>query len=206
MINPADIQIDELPSVALDEKAKLPETPSIYFAVDSQGVVQYIGQSVNPQQRWKQHHRQYQLDSCESVRIAYLDCPKDLLDEVESALINHFCPVLNGARLYAEEEKTSNDTKPLSYWKSPIGSCIVWRLPELMQRHKIKGKDLALAMSVSQNTVSNLKKATMPRLDVGSLDKLMSAINGLTDADAPLITVGDLILWVPDELEGGKRD
>lgn len=57
MIKPVDIQIGELPSVVLADKNQLPKTPSIYFAVNSSGEVLYVGRSVNPRQRWNQHHR-----------------------------------------------------------------------------------------------------------------------------------------------------
>ncbi len=42
-INPATIDPLALPSVSLQERSQLPTTPCIYFAIDSQGVVQYIG-------------------------------------------------------------------------------------------------------------------------------------------------------------------
>lgn len=98
MINPADIQINELPSVALADKDRLPETPSIYFAIDSQGVVQYIGRSVNPRHRWLNHHRYDQLSEMSGVKIAYVGCPMELLDDIEQALIDWFGPLLNGCR------------------------------------------------------------------------------------------------------------
>ena len=60
MINPSELQLSELPSVSLDDRSQLPETPSIYFAM-SNGVVQYIRRSVNPRQRWAAHHRYEQL-------------------------------------------------------------------------------------------------------------------------------------------------
>jgi GIY-YIG catalytic domain len=81
------------------ERSQLPSIPCIYFAIDSLGTVQYIGRSVNPQQRWVQHHRHSQLSKIGKVRIAYLFADADLLPSVEAALIKWFQPRLNGAKV-----------------------------------------------------------------------------------------------------------
>ncbi|MEO0533287.1 MAG: GIY-YIG nuclease family protein [Cyanobacteria bacterium P01_A01_bin.123] len=76
-LDPSKINPSTLPSVALKDRQDLPEEPCIYFAIDSQGTVQYIGQSVNPKRRWNReyHHRYEQLSGLGSCRIAYLNCP-----------------------------------------------------------------------------------------------------------------------------------
>lgn len=60
MINPKSIDLAALPSVALCDCPKgtakgnrttLPPVPAIYFALDSLGNMQYVGRSVNLQQR-----------------------------------------------------------------------------------------------------------------------------------------------------------
>ena len=50
MLDPLTISPPSLPSFALESCHQLPETPCIYFAIDSQGTVQYIGRSINPKQ------------------------------------------------------------------------------------------------------------------------------------------------------------
>jgi len=97
MINPSELNLLVLPSVALSDWKQLPCTPCIYFAIDSFGAVQYIGRSVNPRSRWARHHRRNQLDAIGNVCIAYLsvDLP-ELLPEIEEALIAWFKPPLNG--------------------------------------------------------------------------------------------------------------
>ncbi|MFN6475250.1 hypothetical protein [Nostoc sp. DedQUE07] len=45
MINPSTINPLALLSVPLEMRSQLPITPYIYFAIDSEGVVQYIGRS-----------------------------------------------------------------------------------------------------------------------------------------------------------------
>ncbi len=96
MINPSEINLSSLPWLPLDAKSAFPKNPAIYFAIDSQGTVQYIGRSLNPKARWAKHHRYKQLEAIGSVRIVYLfvDSP-ELLSEIESALISWFDPPLN---------------------------------------------------------------------------------------------------------------
>jgi hypothetical protein len=95
MINPETLDLSTLPSVALEAKSELPTQSAIYFAIDSQGVIQYIGRSVNTNRRWKNHHRFGQLTSIGNIRIAYLLMDADLLPSVEQALIKWFDPALN---------------------------------------------------------------------------------------------------------------
>ncbi|MBW4422628.1 MAG: GIY-YIG nuclease family protein [Myxacorys californica WJT36-NPBG1] len=54
MIDPQTINPLALPSVPLELRSQLPETPCIYFAINSLGQVQYIGRSANPKRRWGQ--------------------------------------------------------------------------------------------------------------------------------------------------------
>lgn len=81
---------------------------------------------------------------------------------------------------------------------------IHWRLGELMARHRIKGADLAEFLGVSNNAVSNLKQArTMPRITGETLNQLLTGLNQLADplTKEALITLADLMDWVPDEPE-----
>jgi hypothetical protein len=105
MINPSEICPDSLPSVAIDDRKKLPETPCVYFAIDSNNVIQYIGRSVNPRQRWARHHRTPQLVELGGVRISYLEISNsELLPEIEKALIDWFTPSLNSQRGRTSED------------------------------------------------------------------------------------------------------
>ncbi len=97
MINPESIDLTALPSVALCDRTTLPPVPAIYFALDSLGNMQYVGRSVNLQQRWTRHHRQCYLENMDGVRIAWLTVnAPELLPEIEAALIEWFNPPLNG--------------------------------------------------------------------------------------------------------------
>jgi hypothetical protein len=94
MINPSSLDLTTLPSLCLSRRAELPETPAIYFAIDSLGVVQYIGQSTNLRNRWLNHHCQGYVAN--GGRITYLEVSEvTLLSGIEKALIQWFQPPLN---------------------------------------------------------------------------------------------------------------
>jgi hypothetical protein len=95
MIDLGALNPQTLPSVPLKNRSKLPAEPCIYFAIDSQDVIQYIGRTTNAKARWNSHHRRNDLELIGGIRIAYLMLDEFLLSEVERALINWFDPPLN---------------------------------------------------------------------------------------------------------------
>ncbi len=113
MIKPESLSLSELPWVPLDATAGFPAQPGIYFAIDSQGVVQYVGISGDVRGRWKQHHRYKRLAQMGGVKIAYLfiDAP-ELLPDIEDALIEWFNPPLNVARPSRGPKNTAKKTPP----------------------------------------------------------------------------------------------
>lgn len=105
-MNITGINPSALPSMSLEQRSQLPTTPCCYFAIDAYDQVQYIGRSVNPQQRWLQHHKYGDLFRMSGVRIAWLSVSSpELLPEVEKALIDWFRPPLN--RVAALEPQTA---------------------------------------------------------------------------------------------------
>lgn len=88
MLNPAEVNPLALPSVPLEDRLQLPTEPCIYFAIDSQNTVQYVGRAKNPRSRWQGHHRRSQLEEMGGVRIAYVQVDAYLLEAVEAALID----------------------------------------------------------------------------------------------------------------------
>ncbi|MBW4469261.1 MAG: hypothetical protein KME45_03255 [Stenomitos rutilans HA7619-LM2] len=98
MLNLETIDFSALPSLPLEQRSQLPTTPCIYFAIDAQGVVQYIGKAKNARQRWigSSHHCYKNLLTMGGVRLAHLVVDDAIfLSEIESALIAWFNPVLN---------------------------------------------------------------------------------------------------------------
>lgn len=96
MIDPASLDFSSLPWLPLDARSAFPRQPAVYFAIDGQGSIQYIGISVDPKTRWNQHHRCKQLEAIGGVRIAYLFVEDAaLLKPIELKLISFFDPPLN---------------------------------------------------------------------------------------------------------------
>lgn len=92
----------ELPSVQLCELKNLPSCTAIYFAIDSDNRLLYIGQATNLAARWKNHHRQYQLEEIDKkypVKIAWIAWNDSGLAEAEKYLIKKFHPLLNGTEV-----------------------------------------------------------------------------------------------------------
>lgn len=57
----------------------------------------------------------------------------------------------------------------------------LWRLNELMARHRVSGKDLANELGISENSVSALRKSqTMPRINGERLDEIAAALTKLS--------------------------
>jgi excinuclease UvrABC nuclease subunit len=148
-INPATIDPLALPSVSLQERSQLPTTPCIYFAIDSQGVVQYIGRTVNLQARWLKHHRYNQLAQSENIKIAYLSVEPDLLPEVELALIEWFNPRLNQTEvisakkrisLYLDEALKSNLERLAKIRKRSLSNLIEVLCEEELERARNNGE------------------------------------------------------------------
>lgn len=133
MINLRAIDVKQLPSVSLKNKKKLPKISGIYFVIDSTGVIQYIGKSVNINNRWSNHHREEYLKRLNDVKIAYLYISNtELLLEIEQALIDWFNPYLNNLRIVDE-----NKTKCKIVKKSII---LPEKLAEEIKNYSIKEK------------------------------------------------------------------
>jgi hypothetical protein len=99
MISPDDLDLSSLPWMPLSARTGLIDEPGIYFAVDSDGVVQYIGRSKGVRGRWKSHHRFCELDSMQGIRICFLALPREQLQMVEKQCILYFNPALNQTKV-----------------------------------------------------------------------------------------------------------
>jgi GIY-YIG catalytic domain len=113
MIDPQTIEIKSLPSISLSQRSQLPATQGIYFVLDASETVQYIGRSINIQQRWLRHHRYQQLTEIGFVKIAWLTVSnKNLLAQIEMALIDWFKPPLNKSRCQKRTGLTGRPRNP----------------------------------------------------------------------------------------------
>ncbi|BAZ43653.1 hypothetical protein NIES4102_06540 [Chondrocystis sp. NIES-4102] len=97
----ADYEILSLPKVSLETKELLPEFSGIYYVVDENKIVWYIGKAKNIRKRWqgKSHHRIYQLKLLKhkyfDIFYEYIDLFQ--LDIREKQQIAKYIPHLNNS-------------------------------------------------------------------------------------------------------------
>ena len=89
-----------LPKVDLQELKCLPAVSCVYFVVDGNDTIMYIGQSVNLENRFIRHHRwQYFVRLKKPTFIYYLGInDTEKLEELEEFYIKFFSPRMNGLR------------------------------------------------------------------------------------------------------------
>jgi ribosomal protein S8 len=97
----ADSEILHLPKVSLETKELLPEYSGIYYVVDENKIVWYVGKAKNIRKRWqgKSHHRIYQLKQLKHkyFDIHYENISLSVLDQREKQQIVKYTPHLNNS-------------------------------------------------------------------------------------------------------------
>ena len=95
-LEPQSIPLLALPFVPFNERKRLPRLTAIYFVLNADGTVLYVGQSINLALRWAAHHRTDKLINHQATRIAWLVMEDPaMLNVVESACIAYFEPLCN---------------------------------------------------------------------------------------------------------------
>lgn len=107
----ADNYLLTLPYQSLKDKELLPEHSGIYYVVDTEELVWYIGQAQNIKKRWqgKSHHRLYQLVSQKKkdFRIYYELIDTKNLDIKEKEAITKYSPNLNNSSVKTKKTRPS---------------------------------------------------------------------------------------------------
>ncbi|MBD1852996.1 GIY-YIG nuclease family protein [Cyanobacteria bacterium FACHB-502] len=98
------LQLTKLPNLPLPQREHLPACPAVYFALDSNDRVLYIGKAKNLWSRWQNHHRLEQLTYLHKrapVRLCWLDLSDRIeqLDAEESYYIELYRPLLNRTKV-----------------------------------------------------------------------------------------------------------
>lgn len=174
MIDVSAIKLSELPFVDLSDRSLLPATPCIYFALHGE-VVQYVGKSVNPRQRWASHHRFDQLSETGGVKIAYLSCPIEVLSEVEQALIEWFDPPLNG--LIERKPRSPFSGKRLACQLAALIDAHNLQVSESGKGDRLSQRSLAAKAEVAVTTINRLYNNTARRFDADVIEKICRVLN-----------------------------
>ncbi|MEO1145148.1 MAG: helix-turn-helix transcriptional regulator [Cyanobacteria bacterium J06638_22] len=88
------------------------------------------------------------------------------------------------------------------HWVRSVSSTLIrWKLREVMEANGIQAKELAAALGVSQNAVSNLRGSDMPRIDGDRLNGILLELNKRRRNGSAVIMPSDLIEFTlkPDE-------
>jgi excinuclease UvrABC nuclease subunit len=87
----------------LSQRREFPACSAVYLVVGENQKVLYIGRTVNLRQRWKTHHLYSVFRAINNVRLAWLEVSDlFLIPLIEEALIRHFKPLHNTARIEQE--------------------------------------------------------------------------------------------------------
>lgn len=93
---PEKIEVRTLPSIPLMDIGELPSCPALYFVLDSNNAVLYIGYASSLQNRWRAHHRLIDFVQIPNARIAWMVISEpQMLPSLERVCIDYFQPPLN---------------------------------------------------------------------------------------------------------------
>ncbi|NEQ25212.1 MAG: GIY-YIG nuclease family protein, partial [Microcoleus sp. SIO2G3] len=94
----------QLPSVPLAQRNQLPTCSAIYFAIDANDRVLYVGKAKNLATRWQNHHRLHKLKEIDQqvpVRLAWQAWNEADLSAAEKSFIINLQPLLNNTEVEA---------------------------------------------------------------------------------------------------------
>jgi|1186.fasta_scaffold467295_1 hypothetical protein len=104
---------DELPCLPLSRKRELPKGPGVYFVLGEDDEVLYVGQCISLHGRWLAHNKLLELQSIRDVRVSWIELETtEFLGEVETVLIGHFSPRLNGSRGRGKRKSSDPEFSP----------------------------------------------------------------------------------------------
>ena len=100
-IDPKDVNPLDLPSLPLESRRSLPDISALYFVLDEDDELLYIGRANNLVKRWRGHGHDLFIDieqlglDLNNLRIAWLKCDKRLINSSETKFIARLKPLLN---------------------------------------------------------------------------------------------------------------
>lgn len=161
----ADRFILDLERVELQNKELLPDDSGIYYVIDQQHLIWYIGRSVNLQQRWNSvenpHHRYHQLLTIATQKnteffIYYSQEQKNKLNKLEKAQIAKYQPCLNYTPVIKNKYFNSNSARNYKLRKSSYSkSYFNTSLKILSDIKKHKNKSMQETINNTQRVIEN---------------------------------------------------
>ncbi len=120
---------------SLRNRSSLPDQSGIYFVIDNQNQILYIGQAKSLRSRWtgKSHHRykQFARKGLDKIFLCYIEASASELDTLEKNYINQFKPPLNDTKvkqyLPKKSPKLSDLQRLLKATNSPLFPSVQYR-------------------------------------------------------------------------------
>lgn len=108
MIDPTTLDVSKLPWLPIHVCEAFPKSPAIYFAIDDNNLIWYVGRTIDSCRRFQSHHKINEMGLCGVSKIAFLFFNDSIvLPEVEAILIKYFKPNLN-LSIPVEERSTAH--------------------------------------------------------------------------------------------------
>ena len=147
----ADKAILELQAVELRSKKLLPASSGIYYVVDTELIVWYIGYSININKRWNSdnsHHRYHQLINISNqenkiLKIYFLEINNKIkyLRKIEKEHIEKYNPILNNTPVIQNLELTRDFTVKIPSIKAgSLQTKYMKPLPIFSDKYKVDKK------------------------------------------------------------------
>ena len=174
MVDVQTIPVLTLPSVPFAERRRLPGCPAIYFVLNGQDTVLYIGRSVNLAARWAKHHRAAMLTQHQATRIAWLVMDDAaLITSVEEACIAYFEPVCNTAA-----DARGRPAKRPNVW---LGVDVGRRVRRIRRAKDVTQVQFAAQTGLNRMTISRLENGTAKEAYADTIVALARALGVSAD-------------------------
>lgn len=170
---PEDISLETLPWLSLDSLKHLPSIPALYFLVDAENCILYIGRSQSLRQRWQAHHVLHKvIDRATSLRLLWyqVETP-EILIALEKACLDRWKPVLNGRHIYGPQGV--NDMS----LPSTFGQRVRYRRIQLGWTQE----KLASLLGVRQNVISRFEDGSVKSPHLNMFRKLARVLGVTAD-------------------------
>jgi len=106
LLAPQNIDVRDLPCIPITDLHLLPVESGLYFVINQDHLILYIGQTKSLLTRWMTHHRRKLYLDDPSLKLAWILVPITDLIDTEEAFITYFNPRDNGVNVPNKGYKT----------------------------------------------------------------------------------------------------
>lgn len=132
MLDPESIDIYSLPWLPIELHLTFPNATAIYFAIDSEERLQYLGKTLSLKYRWRQHHKYQALVESDVKKVAFYfpnfyqstSIKRSELARLEKGCIAWFKPPLNDKCRNLDKDYWQFPEAKELFEESPILECI----------------------------------------------------------------------------------